>query len=111
MDSQKRSNVDTNAFVVCCLTGRYSHPLGVGNVIQANMDIRDRQYFDQLLQQGATYRVSKFSCIESKKISAEFESKKYQQNLKHSTSLISESLQTNVITWECLYVHIHYTVN
>ncbi|GKA08466.1 zinc finger, CCHC-type containing protein [Tanacetum coccineum] len=44
--------------------------------LTANMDICDRQHFDKLLQQGAAYWISKFSCAESKT---------YQQTLKHST--------------------------
>ncbi|GKA41560.1 nucleic acid-binding, OB-fold protein [Tanacetum coccineum] len=33
-----------------------------GTQIQANMDVQDTQYFDQLLQLGRTYRISGFSC-------------------------------------------------
>lgn len=43
------------------------------------MDIHDSEHFDHLLEQDATHKISQFICAETKK---------YQQILKNSTSLI-----------------------
>ncbi|GJZ77076.1 hypothetical protein Tco_0641748 [Tanacetum coccineum] len=38
-----------------------------GNAIQANMDLKDTDYFDQLLLLNNAYRISRFWCTETKK--------------------------------------------
>ncbi|GJU82777.1 DNA helicase [Tanacetum coccineum] len=50
-----------------------------GTAIQANMDVADTQYFDQLLQLGATYRISGFSCEKTPT---------WERTLQNDTSLI-----------------------
>ncbi|GJV52664.1 DNA helicase [Tanacetum coccineum] len=37
-----------------------------GNAIQANMDLKDRDYFNDLLQLNNAYRISRFKCIQTK---------------------------------------------
>ncbi|GKB97189.1 DNA helicase [Tanacetum coccineum] len=38
-----------------------------GNAIQTNMDLKDTEYFDQLLQLNNAYKISRFWCTETKK--------------------------------------------
>nr|GEZ22480.1 hypothetical protein [Tanacetum cinerariifolium] len=38
-----------------------------GNAIQANMDLKDTDYFDQLLHLNNAYRISRFWCTKTKK--------------------------------------------
>nr|GEV11234.1 hypothetical protein [Tanacetum cinerariifolium] len=47
-----------------------------GNTIQVNMDFKDIQYFDQL---NNAYRISRFTCTETKK---------WQRTLDNKTTLI-----------------------
>ncbi|GJZ06887.1 nucleic acid-binding, OB-fold protein [Tanacetum coccineum] len=49
-----------------------------GNAIQANMGTDAIVYFNSILQAGATYRISHFTCVPASK---------YQQTLKNQTSL------------------------
>nr|GFB54934.1 hypothetical protein [Tanacetum cinerariifolium] len=49
-----------------------------GNAIQANMALKDTDYFDAKLQLGMGYRVSNFSCEATSR---------YQQTLENGTSL------------------------
>ncbi|GKC41691.1 DNA helicase, partial [Tanacetum coccineum] len=48
------------------------------NAIQANMDLKDTDYFDQLLQLNNAYRISRFTCTRTKK---------WQQILDNKTML------------------------
>ncbi|GKE31460.1 replication protein A 70 kDa DNA-binding subunit B [Tanacetum coccineum] len=50
-----------------------------GTPIQANMDVADTEYFNQLLQLGATYRISGFSCAKTPS---------WERTLRNDTSLI-----------------------
>nr|GEV61801.1 ribonuclease H-like domain-containing protein [Tanacetum cinerariifolium] len=38
----------------------------IGNAIQANMDLKDTDYFNQLLQLNNAYRISRFMCTQTK---------------------------------------------
>nr|GEW45259.1 hypothetical protein [Tanacetum cinerariifolium] len=49
-----------------------------GNAIQANMDLKDTDYFDQLLQLNNAYKISRFWCTETKK---------WQRTLDNKTTL------------------------
>nr|GEV79544.1 nucleic acid-binding, OB-fold protein [Tanacetum cinerariifolium] len=49
-----------------------------GNAIQANMDLKDEDYFDELLQLNNAYRIACFSCTPTKK---------WQQTLDNKTTL------------------------
>nr|GEY78024.1 DNA helicase [Tanacetum cinerariifolium] len=49
-----------------------------GNAIQANMALKDTDYFDVKLQMGMAYRISNFSCEATSR---------YQQTLENETSL------------------------
>ncbi|GJX24193.1 DNA helicase [Tanacetum coccineum] len=49
-----------------------------GNAIQANMALKDTDYFDAKLQMGMAYRISNFSCEATSR---------YQQTLENETSL------------------------
>ncbi|GJR12333.1 nucleic acid-binding, OB-fold protein [Tanacetum coccineum] len=50
-----------------------------GNAIQANMDPKDTEYFDQLLQLNNAYRISRFLCTSAKK---------WQQTIDNKTTLL-----------------------
>lgn len=49
-----------------------------GDVVQANMDFKDMNYFDQLLEQHSAYKISNFYCEHTSK---------WQQTLPNPTSL------------------------
>ncbi|GKC91185.1 DNA helicase [Tanacetum coccineum] len=49
-----------------------------GNAIQANMDLKDTEYFKELLQLNNAYRISWFGCTDTKK---------WQQTLDNKTTL------------------------
>ncbi|GJV71206.1 DNA helicase [Tanacetum coccineum] len=49
-----------------------------GNAIQANMDLKDTDHFDELLQLNNAYRISRFTCTPTKK---------WQQTLDNKTTL------------------------
>ncbi|GKB08778.1 DNA helicase [Tanacetum coccineum] len=49
-----------------------------GNAIQANMALKDTDYFDAKLQMGMAYRISNFSCEATSR---------YQQTLENETSM------------------------
>lgn len=49
-----------------------------GYAIQANMDVNDIQYFDQLLEKASAYKISSFSCEQTRS---------WQQTLPNLTTL------------------------
>ncbi|GJY29666.1 DNA helicase [Tanacetum coccineum] len=51
-----------------------------GNAIQANMNLKDTDYFDQLLQLNNAYRISRFLCTKTKK---------WQQTVDNETTFIA----------------------
>ena len=47
------------------------------DAIQANMDVKDTQYFNQVLKLNAAYRISRFSCEEARKWQCTLDYKPY----------------------------------
>nr|GEY54823.1 DNA helicase [Tanacetum cinerariifolium] len=67
-------NVKTKeAFNFCCILLDKQ-----GNAIQSNMDLKDTDYFHQLLQLNSAYRISRFNCTNTKQ---------WQQTVNNRTTL------------------------
>ncbi|GKA49657.1 DNA helicase [Tanacetum coccineum] len=68
-----KSLPDLNPTAFCCILIDREH-----NGIQANMNLKDIDYFNQILQIGSAYRISNFICEPTSS---------YQQALENKTSL------------------------